>query len=155
MSEGDTGTKGELTTEALVARFRTCTLPKAAWTHFAHLRVGAWHVHHRGAAAALAALREGIRRLNDSHGTVNSPTSGYHETITVAYVRLIEAFFATFDDAVPFDDRLAALLAGPLADRSALLHYWSKERLLSPEARAAWIEPDLGPLVLPPVPGAR
>ena len=62
--------------EDLVAAFRDGTLPRAEWTHVAHLRVGAWHVHRHGAAMALELLRDGIRRLNDRHGTVNSDTSG-------------------------------------------------------------------------------
>ena len=135
--------------DQLIDGFQSCTLPHEAWTHLAHLRVGAWHVHHLGAETALATLRAGIRRLNDSHGTVNSAQSGYHETITTAYVRLIDVFLATFDAAVPFDERLAALLASPLSDRSILLRYWSRERLMSPEARTAWLAPDLAPLAFP------
>ena len=130
----------------LIAGFRSCTLPHDAWTHLAHLRVGAWHVHHLGAETALATLRVGIRRLNDSHGTVNSAHSGYHETITAAYVQLIDVFLATFGASVPFGERLAALVESPLSDRSILLRYWSRERLMSPEARATWLAPDLAPL---------
>jgi hypothetical protein len=135
--------------EQLLAGFQSCRLPRDAWTHLAHLRVGAWHVHHLGAETALATLRAGIRRLNDSHGTVNSAHSGYHETITAAYVRLIDLFLATFAAGVPFDERLAALVASPLGDRSILLGYWSRVRLMSPEARTEWLAPDLAPLALP------
>ena len=135
----------------LVTAFLSATLPRAEWTHEAHLRVGAWHVHHHGADGASSLLRERIRRLNDSHGTVNSATSGYHETITVAYARLIAEFLAA--PAPPTADleaRVAALLASPLADRAALFRFWSRERLLSPEARGAWLPPDLAPLRWPP-----
>ncbi|HSY38532.1 MAG TPA: hypothetical protein VLA79_03360 [Polyangia bacterium] len=135
--------------DQLIADFQSCKLPREAWTHGAHLRVGAWHVDRLGAENALVTLRAGIRRLNDSHGTVNSPVSGYHETITAAYVQLIEAFLRTFEAGVPFDERLAALVESPLGDRSILLRYWSRERLMSPEARGAWLAPDLEPLVLP------
>jgi hypothetical protein len=135
--------------DRLIADFQSCTLPRDAWTHLAHLRVGAWHVHHLGAETALATLRVGIRRLNDSHGTVNSVHSGYHETITAAYVRLIDLFLATFAAGVRFDERLAALVASPLGDRSLLLRHWSRERLMSPEARTEWLAPDLAPLALP------
>ena len=138
-----------LALDDLLAGFQSCALPHDAWTHLAHLRVGAWHVHHLGAETALATLRAGIRRLNDSHGTANSSQSGYHETITAAYVRLIDLFLATFEAGVPFDERLAALVASPLGDRSILLRYWSRERLMSPEARTAWLAPDLAPLALP------
>jgi hypothetical protein len=138
----------DLALDQLIAGFQTCTLPHDAWTHLAHLRVGAWHVHHLGPENALAALRAGIRRLNESHGTVNSATGGYHETITAAHVQLIDLFLATFEPGAPFDERVAALVTSPLADRSILLRYWSRERLLSPEARATWLAPDLAPLVL-------
>ena len=135
--------------DTLIADFQSCRLPHDAWTHLAHLRVGAWHVHHLGPETALATLRAGIRKLNDSHGTVNSAQSGYHETITAAYVRLIDLFLAKFEASVSFDERAAALVESPLSDRSILLRYWSRERLMSSEARRAWLEPDLAPLVLP------
>jgi len=39
--------------EGLVGRFLACTLPKAEWTHQAHLAVGAWHVDRYGPDEAL------------------------------------------------------------------------------------------------------
>jgi len=134
------------TLDDLATRFAACTVPKQEWTHQAHLCVGAWHVHHYGREEALARLRAGIRALNDSHGTANTETSGYHETITVAYVRILDGFLRTFDAGVPFEDRVRQLVSGPLADRALLLRYWSKERLLSPAARLGWVPPDLAPL---------
>jgi hypothetical protein len=138
-----------LSLDDLVAAFRACTLPKAAWTHHAHLRVGTWHVHHHGPAAALPLLRAGIRRLNDSHGTVNSAMSGYHETITAAYVLLLDEFLRAFDADVPLDRRADLLVDTPLADRAALLSFWSRDLLMSERARAEWVPPDLAPLALP------
>lgn len=72
--------------EALASRFADGSLPKAEWTHEAHLLVGLWHVERYGTSEALERLRTGIRRLNDRHGTPNTSLSGYHETITRAYV---------------------------------------------------------------------
>ena len=68
----------------LAGRFQGCAVPAKEWTHAAHLVVGLWHVHRYGAMDALVRLRAGIRRLNESHGGVNSNTNGYHETITAA-----------------------------------------------------------------------
>jgi hypothetical protein len=127
----------------LAAAFRDGSLPRAEWTHAAHLRVGAWHVHHRGAAAALPELRAAIRRLNDHHGTVNSATSGYHETITAAYVSLIEVFLARFEPDVPLETRALALTPSALGERSALFEFWSRDVLMSARARAEWVPPDL------------
>ncbi|MFP5378855.1 MAG: hypothetical protein ACLGHP_03730, partial [Vicinamibacteria bacterium] len=131
---------------ALVSRFTSRTLPKAEWTHEAHLLVGLWHVHRYGEAEALARLREGIRRLNDAHGTPNTPSSGYHETITRAYVTLLADFLASGPAGRTIETRAGELLASPLAARDALLRYYSRERLFSPEARTRWLAPDGAPL---------
>jgi len=137
------------TLDELAARFQTLAIPRQEWTHAAHLRVGAWHVHHLGADGALERLRAGIRALNDSHGTPNTETSGYHETVTAAYVRLLDAFLASFAAEVPLEERVRALDDGPLADRAVLLRFWSKELLMSPLARRTWVPPDLAPLAVP------
>lgn len=131
--------------EDLVRRFADCTLSKPEWTHAAHLSVGLWHVCRYGRDEALVRLRAGITRLNESHGTVNSATSGYHETVTRAYVQLLSAFAARHGNATAAQ-RATALLADPVADRKALLRFYSRPRLESSEARLDWVEPDLAPL---------
>jgi hypothetical protein len=140
---------------ALASRFTALTLPKDEWTHAAHLTVGAWHVDRHGPAEALARLRDGIRRLNESHGNVNTPTSGYHETITAAYVTLLGAFLQSCAPSLPLVARVERLLASPLAGRDMLFTFYSRDRLLSVEARAQWVEPDLAPLHLDAVLGRR
>jgi hypothetical protein len=129
----------------LVQRFRECTLPKPEWTHATHLAVGLWHVSRYGRDGALARLRAGITRLNESHGTVNSATGGYHETVTRAYVQLLAAFAANHADKTSAE-RVTALFADPLADKQALLRFYSRLILESGEARLGWAEPDLAPL---------
>jgi hypothetical protein len=132
--------------EELAARFRAGTIAHADWTHAAHMRVAAWHVDRFGPTEALARLRLGIRRLNDHHGTPNSPTRGYHETITVAYVHLIAHFLASSPVGTTLAARTALLLAGPLGAKDVLLRHWSQPLLMSPGARANWVAPDLLPL---------
>jgi 4-hydroxy-tetrahydrodipicolinate synthase len=132
----------------LQQRFATQAIPAQEWTHLAHLRTGAWHVFHLGPDEALARLREGIRRLNQAHGTPETPTRGYHETITRAYVELLAMFLAQFAPEIPLGARVGALLASPLARREALFAFYDRTRLLSPEARAAFIEPDRAPFDL-------
>lgn len=133
--------------DELVCRFSTRSLPKNEWTHIAHLAVGLWHVERCGGEEALARLRRGIRHLNESRGTVNSATSGYHETITRAYVELLSAFPVRLEGA-PVADRLTSLLDGPLSDKAVLLTFYSRPRLMSAEARLRWVESDLAPLSL-------
>jgi pyrimidine operon attenuation protein/uracil phosphoribosyltransferase len=134
--------------ERLASRFVAATLPKPEWTHLAHLKVGAWHVDRYGPAEALARLRTRITRLNERHGTINSASSGYHETITRAYVRLLAQFLDACPPGLLLGDRAARLVSGPLADKNVLFAFYSRDRLMSPRARAEWVEPDLAPLEL-------
>ena len=128
----------------LGARFQACTITKREWTHDAHLTVGLWHVHRYGADEALPRLRAGIRRLNESHGGVNTATDGYHETITAAYVQLLAGYLDASD--LPLTEAVAALLESPLATKTVLFTFYSRERLTSTAARAVWMEPDLAPI---------
>ncbi len=131
--------------EQLVTGFQDHTLPHAQWTHHAHLVVGTWHVLRFGPDEALRRLRTGIRALNDAHGTPNSDTRGYHETITRAYVALLVDFLATRKGAPPAE-AAHALLRSPLAGKDALLRYYSKSCLGAVSARRGWVAPDLRPL---------
>lgn len=130
--------------EDLVSAFRSATLPRDEWTHAAHLLVGVWHVLTFG-EAALDELRAAIRRLNEAHGTPNTDTSGYHETITWLFVRLI----AHLRDQHPPDisaARLADLAVELLSDRSMPGRYYSPALLASSEARVRVVAPDRDPL---------
>jgi hypothetical protein len=127
-------------------QFVVKAIPKRLWTHSAHLAVGLWHVERYGADEALRRLRDGIRSLNEHYGNVNTESAGYHETITRAQVELLADFLLRSDSAVPLIERYAQLMASPLADRSVLLRFYSREYLMSNHARAVWVEPDLAPL---------
>ena len=132
--------------DELAAEFEAGAIPASAWTHQAHLRVGALLIHRHGRQAALQTLRTGIRRLNAAHGTVESATRGYHETITRCYVHFIAQFLASCPREMAFDRRVDELLHSSVADRDFLLRYYSRAVLMSPAARQAWVEPDLAPL---------
>ena len=132
-------------TERLVARFLDLSLPKAEWTHEAHLRVGLWHVLHFPPEVALGWLRDGITRLNEAHGTPNTDRGGYHETITRFYVAIIARFVAECDRSRLLDDLAEALIA-ERGHRDLPLRYYTRARLDSIAARRGWIEPDLMPL---------
>ena len=131
-------------TDRLAAAFVACTLPKADWTHEAHLRVGLWHRLRMPAEAALEALRERISRYNVATGGVNTDTDGYHETITRLYVILIDRWLAREDATGPVDE-LAERMVAALGDRELPLRHYSRERLFSTAARRGWVAPDLRP----------
>jgi hypothetical protein len=132
-------------TDTLTAAFCARTLSKPEWTHYAHLRVGLWHLLHHPPDEALELLRSRIRALNECHGVANSDSSGYHETITRFYVWRIRAFL---DAAGPGHsvDELAESLILRYGAKDLPLRYWSREKLFSVAARKGWVEPDLAPL---------
>ena len=133
--------------QSLIERFHDATVPAAEFTHAAHLVVGVWHARSFDEAQALTQMRAGILRLNAAHGTPNSDTRGYHETITRAYLRLLGQFARAHADLT--GAALAqALLGSPLAHRDALLNYYSRDLLMSVVARRGWVEPDVRPLDL-------
>lgn len=134
--------------EDLAGRFVARAIPHSEWTHVAHRAVGTWHVDRYGADEALTRMRQGIRRLNDSHGTPNTPTNGYHETITRAYLQLLQEFLDACPSDMPLHGRVARLATTPLSERNALLTFYSKDMLMSARARAEWVEPDLEPLAV-------
>lgn len=131
--------------EDLATRFVALTLPKAEWTHHAHLRVGLWHLLRHSPEDALEFLRSRIRALNESHGVANSATGGYHESITRFYVWQIGVFLRG-RDRTRSADLLAEELIARYGGKELPLRYWSKAMLFSPQARLGWIEPDLLPL---------
>jgi hypothetical protein len=130
--------------ERLVREFEACTLPGERWTHEAHLTVALWYLMHHPEAEATRLIREGIRRYNLSRGVEMTKDGGYHETITLFYIRAISRYLANARDERT--QTTAALVDGLMAacgERNFPFEYYSRERLLSWEARTRWLEPDL------------
>ena len=122
------------------------TLPKARWTHAAHFATAIWLIRNRPDIVPERDMPDMIRGYNESTGGVNSDSAGYHETITQASLRATRALLATLDgDATPAV-AFAALMASPLGDKNWLFAHWSRDLLLSADARHRWVEPDLSPL---------
>jgi hypothetical protein len=130
---------------ALVRRFKDCTLPREEWTHAAHLTVALWHLLQFDWPEAVTRVRSGIKRYNAAHAVHTTPTGGYHETLTLFWLRTVSAFLEAERNEARALVRLANELVAS-ADKSLPLAHYTRELLFSPEARAAWVEPDLQPL---------
>lgn len=130
--------------EAFIRDFEAGVLPKARWTHQAHLVVGLWYLTHHPPDDALAVVRQRIRAYNEAVGTANTDISGYHETLTRFFLRGIAAHLAAHGGE-PLPGSVAILLQSPLGHRDWPLSFYSRERLHSVAARHGWLEPDLTP----------
>jgi hypothetical protein len=117
------------------------SLPKAEWTHAAHFAAAFWLLR-RPEMHAMRDMPDLIRAYNEATGVPNTDTSGYHETITIASLRIARAWLAARPHE-PLHVALNELLASDCGRSDWLLAYWSRSLLFSVAARRAWIEPDL------------
>jgi hypothetical protein len=121
-------------------------LPRAEWTHEAHVAACLWLIAERPDLDTARDLPAIIRQHNDSVGTPNTDSSGFHATITHGYVVGVAAFLRRTDPACPLVDKVNALLDAPEGRRDWPLRFYSRKRLFSVEARRAVILPDIAPL---------
>ena len=122
-----------------------CTLPRAAWTHEAHLGACLWLLSERPDIDVDAEIAGIISRYNESVGGVNDDHGGYHHSITRAYVAGVRLFLSETDKA-GLAARVNAMLLSDVGRRDWPLRFYSRERLFSVEARRGFVEPDLVPL---------
>ena len=129
----------------VVRAFEDRSLPLEVWRkHATHVLVSTWYLVHLPEAEAIERIRTGIQRYNAAHGIAATPTSGYHETVTVAFIRLIQRELARAPAEATFADRAAAVQARLTGTRVLLEHY-TEATLMSLRARREWVEPDLRP----------
>jgi hypothetical protein len=127
-----------MTDETFLAHFEATSLD--AFDHRDHLRVAFAYARRGGIEHAVALAREGLRRFAAAHGEPGR----YHETLTTAWARVVGHYALHASE----DDFEAFLAAHPrLLERDLLCAHYSRERLFSDAARAAFVEPDL--LALP------
>ncbi|WP_017670580.1 hypothetical protein [Blastomonas sp. AAP53] len=121
-------------------------LPRDEWTHEAHVAACLWLIAERPDLDAARDFPTIIRRHNDSVGTPNTDSSGFHATITHCYVVGVATFLTRVDPALELAAKVNMLLDAPEGARDWQLHFYSRDRLFSIEARRAVILPDLTPL---------
>ena len=129
----------------LIQGFESGKLPRSQWTHQAHLTIGAWYLCRYSRDEAREIIRHGIQHYNQSQGILTTKDSGYHETMTLFWIEAIAQFFVDVDDA-PMLDKINRLL-DRYQDKQLPFKYYSRELLMSWEARSHWVEPDLNPPV--------
>ena len=126
----------------IAAGLITCTLPRAAWTHEAHVAAVVTLILEYPEIHLEQELPGIISRFNESVGGVNDDTQGYHETITQYWIANARAHLAANPDGGLLD-RVNRFIASPDGQRDAPLRHYSREKLFSVEARRHLVEPDL------------
>jgi len=132
--------------EHLGERFLARTLPKAEWTHEAHLATTTWLLLRRTDIDVDNELPGLIRRYNQSVGGVNNDSEGYHETITRVFLAGVRSFLSEAAPKAPLHELVNELLMSPMGRRDWPLRFYSRDRLLSVEARRTFVQPDIAAL---------
>jgi len=125
-----------LTDDELVRMIENCAL-ESDFHHADHIRL-AW-IYLRMLPEAQAALRMSstLRRYSAYKGKPER----YHDTMTLAWMRLVDAARRATPEISTFDKFIAA--HPYLADQKTLLGHYSQNVLDSDTARSGWVAPDL------------
>jgi hypothetical protein len=131
----------------LLRQFEELSLPFELWTHQAHVRVAFCYLQKYCFDDALVRVRSAIKAYNAHHQVPENATSGYNETTTVAFLRIIDATMRAYGQAMPTPDSQAFCDTHPhLLHRQVLRLFYSPERRMHPDAKGMFVEPDLAGL---------
>jgi hypothetical protein len=113
-----------MTDQEFVRAFERCELSPDLFHHRDHIRLARIYVELEGAAKATERFKSSLRKFAAHIGK----SEKYHETITVAWMRLVAS--ATDGDVEK------------LMDKAYLERFYSPELLATDAARAGFVEPD-------------
>ena len=124
----------------MVDQFERCSWPYERWTHRAHLAVAVTALLRFPIAEAVDRVRRQIQLYNRTCGDPD----GYHETLTLLYMRKVDRYLVDHPEAATLREVVESLASA--CDMSWPLEYYSADRLWSAAAKVGWIEPDRRPL---------
>ena len=129
---------------AFLQQFEAATWPKAEWHHHQHIKVAYLYLRRYPLDVATVKIREGIQAYNAAHRVEESLLSGYHDTMTQAWLRLVYFILCEYGPAETAD---AFIEQHPeLSQKRILRFFYSKNRFQTLEAKAQFVEPDLASL---------
>jgi hypothetical protein len=122
-----------MTDDAFLAALEDCTLPKEAFNHAGHIRAGYLYLSRHPFGTALEMIKTAIQRYAASLGVPDL----YHETITVAYMALINQHLADWRGPTTWE----AFAAGNpgLFDKDLLARFYREDTLKSPRAKRMFV----------------
>jgi hypothetical protein len=127
-----------------IREFEACRWPLEQWHHRDHIKLAYLYLRRHTFDESLARIRAGIKAHNSVHKVPGGLTSGYHETMTHAWLRLVSVTLSEYGPAESADSFYEQ--HPELSQKKTLRLFYSRERLVSDEAKAGFVEPDLAPL---------
>lgn len=115
-------------------QFDDCSLPETRFGHAGHIRMAWLRLGQAPFEEALARISSGIRRYAAAMGA----TTKYHETVTVAFARIIASRMRQGESFEEFTERNTDLFS----PRPLLQRYYSPAVLASDRAKHEFVGPD-------------
>lgn len=129
-----------MTDDEFLAAFESCTLDE--FHHRDHIKVAYLYLRRYPLDDAIAKVRAGLQALAVAWSApVDDLEKGYHETMTQAWVRLVHLTLSVCEVA----ESANAFCDGQpqLMQKTRLELFYSRERLMTWEAKRGFVEPDL------------
>lgn len=146
MSDETRNYKTEADIKSLIAEFENCTLPRSEWNHQAHLTIALWYLNLYDEQKAINRVRQGIQRYNEAIGIKTTKDGGYHETLTLFWIRMVSHYLSISEEK-SFNLETAIAIYKTYNDKHLPFQYYTRDLLMSWEARNHWVEPDLKPFI--------
>ena len=123
-----------MTDDELISGFETASL--SAFPHADHVRLTILYLTRHGRDETERKLFEGLRRFAAAKGVPEK----FHVTMTIAWLELVEDAIRRHPGAL--DPAALVAVCPELLNRDALLRFYTRERLMSDDARHRWVSPD-------------
>jgi hypothetical protein len=126
-----------MTDPEFLQALESCTLPESQFGHAAHVRAAYLYLRESDFVETLDRMRRAIRNYATHHGKPER----YHETITVAYVALIQQHICERGPSDGWES--FARYNSELLDANLLTQFYSREQIESAMARKIFLLPRL------------
>ena len=120
----------------VVEKFEACVYAPEEFIHARHLTVAAWYLCTLAEDAAVSRMRGSLLRFTAHHGK-----QAYHETITRFWMQLIAEHLRRQEAEQSDVQRINEVVAR--YPKETLFDYYSRDRVMSDNAKREWVEPDL------------
>lgn len=130
------GYESDAEVRRVVERFAGCKSALAEFDHAAHLTVALVRLREMPFEASVTQMRADLMRFSAHH-----KATGYNETITRFWLRLVERYMHEFPEERLWKQANEVVMH--LGDKELLFRHYSKGWVMSEEAKQGWVEPDL------------
>jgi Rod binding domain-containing protein len=120
-----------------VRKFESCEFTPQQFHHRDHLTVIACYLEQMPLRQALKCMRDALKKFTAHH-----KAKGYNETITRFWIAKVAQILATEGETGRLPELIEQVHAA-LGSKELLFQYYSRELVLSEQAKAEWIGPDL------------